>query len=450
MDVSLAQINQWNGSLAAIPFFLALQNVVTNNDLNGIAANREYLRQVNFDFRHLVDPQGKITNQKSSGRCWLFAGLNVLRNKMIKKYKLEKDFELSQSHLFFYDKLERANFFLETVIANKTKDLEDRLIQHIFDDPLSDGGQWHMFTNLVKKYGVVPKNVYGETHHSSNSRRMNWVLTWKLRQYAEYVFENSEKSDDELRKQKTVFLEEYYRLLSLFLGTPPASFNWYYTDTNKKYHQESNLTPKDFLHKTDTDVDEYVCLVNDPRNAYNMHLRVKYLGNVAEGDAVTYFNVPIDALSKSTANSIRENEPVWFGCDVGKWLHRGNDYMDTHLFAYDKLLNTSFEMSKKNKLIYRNSIMTHAMAFTGYDSNQRNNNVSQCVDEEITKWRVENSWDAKGIQSGYYAMSQDWFKEYVYEVVVNKKYLTNELREILESSKETKDLPPWDPMGSLA
>lgn len=450
MEVSLSQVSHWNSSLVALPFFVALQNVVSNNDVNGIAANRDSLRKINFDFRHLVDPQGKITNQKSSGRCWLFAGLNVLRNKMIKEYKLESDFELSQSYLFFYDKLERANFFLETIIANRTKDLEDRVIQHVFDDPLCDGGQWDMFTNLVKKYGVVPKNVYGETYHSSRSSRMNWVLTWKLRQYAEYIFENGNESDENLRQKKNEFLGEFYRLLSLFLGTPPTNFNWYYTDTDKKYHQEMNLTPRDFMRMTNVNVDDYVCLVDDPRNEYNTKLRVKYLGNVAEGNAVTYFNVPINVLSSSTAASIRGNDPVWFGCDVGKWLHRDTDYMDTNLFSYDKLFDTNLTMSKKNKLIYRNSIMTHAMVFTGYDSNERNNNVSQCMEEDITKWRVENSWDAKGIQKGYYTMSQDWFREYVYEVVIHKSYLDKNLLEVMNGEVPVKDLPPWDPMGSLA
>ena len=450
MEVSLSQINYWNSSLVTIPFFLALQNVVSNNDVNGIAANRKQLQQINFDFRHLVETQGKITNQKSSGRCWLFAGLNVLRNKMIKEYKLENDFELSQSYLFFYDKLERANFFLETIIANRTKDLDDRVIQHVFDDPLCDGGQWDMFVNLVKKYGVVPKNVYRETHHSSNSRRMNWVLTWKLRQYAENIFENKEMSEEDLRRKKLEYMEEYYRLLSLFLGTPPADFDWSYTDKEKKYHQVKNLTPKDFYKMTNVNLDDFVCLVDDPRNDYYQQLRVKYLGNVAEGKAVTYFNVPIEDLSRSTAGSIRGNDPVWFGCDVGKWLHRDTDYMDTNLFDYDELFDTKFKMSKKNKLIYRNSIMTHAMVFTGYDSRERNNSVNQCVEEDITKWRVENSWDAKGIQSGYYTMSQDWFKEYVYEVVVHKSYLSEELKERLEGEVGVKDLPPWDPMGSLA
>ena len=439
MSLSLSQVNQWSANLSTMTMFLALQNSVTNNDVRKLVNNWDNYRQTNFYFNHNLDPEVKITNQKSSGRCWMFAGLNVMRHYLMREFNLPKDFEFSQSYLFFYDKLERANFFLNSVIDNRSKPSDDRLLQHLFDDPICDGGQWDMFVNLVKKYGVVPKTAYAESFHSSSSSRMNWVLTWKLRQYAQEIM-SADKSEEELRKMKEDFLKEYHRILALFLGTPPQYFTWAYYDKDNKYHNEGEMSPRDFAKKVNVDLDDFVCLVDDPRHEYYQRMRVDYLGNVKEGKSVTYYNVPIKELEQNTAKCINENHPVWFGCDVGKWLHRELDYMDTGLLDYERLLGTNLTMSKRDKLVYKNSLMTHAMVFSGYED----------VDGEVRKWRVENSWDSKGIQSGYYAMSNAWFKEYVYEVVVHKSVLSDELKNRMSECQEEVVLPPWDPMGSLA
>lgn len=446
MSIDLKQINKWNGNVANVTMFIALQNAVTKNNINDLVIDWEEYNKQNFNFNHVIETEGKSTNQKSSGRCWMFAGLNVIRNKFIKQLGLKSDFELSQSYLFFYDKLERANYFLESIIKNRNKELNDRLMQHLFDDPLCDGGQWHMFTNLVKKYGVIPKQAYKESFHSSNSRKMNWILTWKLRQYANNILDNKGKNIDELRDIKSRNLEEYHKILCLFLGTPPVYFEWSHKDKDDKYKIEKDLTAKDFFKKIEMNLDDYVCLVDDPRNEYNKKMKVEYLGNILDGEAIKYYNINIEEIIKYTAKSIRENQPVWFGCDVGTWLHHSLNLMDNKILNYESLINSSMHMSKKNRMLFRNSVMTHAMVFTGYENEETE---SECSDN-IIKWRVENSWGAKGVEDGYYSMTNSWFREYVYEVVVHKELLDKEILEKMNKSEDTIILPPWDPMGSLA
>lgn len=437
MSLSLNTLNQWNSNLANFVMFTALQNTVLHNDLNKITTDWESEKDNNYFFNNRVEKQGKITNQKSSGRCWMFAGLNLLRNQFIKKYNLPKDFELSQTYLFFYDKLERGNFFLENIIKNRELGVDDRLIQHLLDEPLSDGGHWATFVNLVNKYGVMPKSAYPETYHSGATRKMNWVLGWKLREFAREILIANDKTEDELREKKMEFLKEYHQLISLFLGTPPAHFDWVYEDKDDKYHIFKNLTGKDMSKMIDLDLNEFISISNDPRNDYGKKLRVTYFGNILEGQPIIFYNDKIETLIDLTAKSIKNNIPVWFGCDVGKWLHKEKDAMDLKLTNYD-VLGTTFKMSKKDKLTYRLSSPTHAMVFTGFE----NDNLT------IKKWRVENSWGSKGINDGYYSMTHDWFKEYVYEVIIPKSMLEKDYLE--KFGEEEVILPPWDPMGSLA
>jgi len=436
MSLSLSTLNKWNTNLTQVVMFTALQNAVLHNDLNKLTTDFSVEKDNNYFFNHVVEKQGKITNQKSSGRCWMFAGLNLLRNQFIKKYNLPKDFELSQTYLFFYDKLERGNFFLEEIIKHRDLDISDRLIQHLLDEPLGDGGHWATFVNLVNKYGVMPKSAYPETYHSGATRKMNWVLEWKLKEFAREVLMKKDLTDDELREQKLEFLREYHRLISLFLGTPPSHFDWVFEDKDDKYQSYKNLTGKDMSKMIDLDLNEFVSISHDPRNDYQKKMQISHFGNILEGKPMVFYNDKIETLIDLTKKSIDKNIPVWFGCDVGKWLHKDNDAMDLKLTNYD-ILGTTFKMSKKDKLIYRLSAPTHAMMFTGYEDDN----------EGIKKWRVENSWGSKGINDGYYSMTHDWFKEYVYEVVVPKSILDEDY---LEKFEEEIVLPPWDPMGSLA
>ena len=430
LDLSL--VGEWNVLNKNIPF----QNAVTQNDLAKLCKNWNKYSSNNFLFNHVIDKEPKITNQKSSGRCWLFAGLNVLRINFIKKYNLPKNFEFSQTHLFFYDKLERANTFLENIIKNKTTPLNDRYMQHILEGPLGDGGYWHTFANLVNKYGLVPKNIYPDTYHSGHTSRMNFVLGFQLRQFAKKIRE----SDDNLLKLKEVCLKEYHRLLTLFLGTPVLHFDWRYNDKDDKYVIKSGLSPREFSKMGDWDVNDFVTLTNDPRNEYNKKMKMDFIGNMEGTTDVVYYNTTIDELLKWSRESILKGVPVWHGCDVKKWLDGEKDVMDLDLVDYG-ILGVDFVMGKRERMEYGISSPTHAMTFVGFESNDMGDNIG-----EIIKWKVENSWDSKGANDGYYVMTNNWFKEYVYEVVIPRWLLDEETKKRIDECKDVVHLPAWDVM----
>lgn len=421
----------------------ALINCVTQNDLNQLVLQRDVVQQLNHYFPHKVKTEGKATNQKSSGRCWIFAALNMMRLPTIDTFKLPNDFEFSQSYVFFWDKLERCNYFLECIQKTINKEIGSREIDHLVKDPLCDGGQWDMFVNIVEKYGVVPKSVYNESYNSSNSRRMNWVLTYKLREYACKMRNGTGKTKGE-------YLNEIYRLLCTFLGEPPKTFDWEYVNKENEYKKVSGLTPKQFYQDyVPVQLDDYICLIHDPRNEYHTCYSVQYLGNVVEGRSVKYINVPIEEIKECAVKSIKDNESVWFGCDVGKWFERKNCVMDTSILNYKDILETEFTMNKKERLEYGESLMTHAMLFTGVDCEEQNNTVQNQKETSVHKWRVENSWSDSGPTKGYYVMTDAWFNEFVYEVVVKKKYIQqNTINEY--NNGQVVTFPPWDPLGALA
>ena len=326
MSLHLNKVQEWNVLNKNVPF----QNAVTQNDLVKLCKNWNSFSTQNFHFNHVIDKEPKVTNQKSSGRCWMFGGLNVLRINFIKKHNLPSSFEYSQTHLFFYDKLERANTFLNTIIANKDKPINDRYIQHILDGPLGDGGYWHTFANLVDKYGLVPKNVHPETHHSSNTMRMNFVLGFQLRQFAKTLRETNENVEEVKEK----CLQEYHRLLSLFLGTPVTYFDWIYHDKDDKYQCKGNLTPKEFYKMCEWDVNNFVTITHDPRNKEDAKMKMDFIGNLHGTSNVVYYNTSIQELEKWTKKSVDAGVPVWHGCDVGKWHDREKDMMDCRYIQY--------------------------------------------------------------------------------------------------------------------
>lgn len=430
MSLHLNKVQEWNVLNKNVPF----QNAVTQNDLVKLCKNWNSFSTQNFHFNHVIDKEPKVTNQKSSGRCWMFGGLNVLRINFIKKHNLPSSFEYSQTHLFFYDKLERANTFLNTIIANKDKPINDRYIQHILDGPLGDGGYWHTFANLVDKYGLVPKNVHPETHHSSNTMRMNFVLGFQLRQFAKTLRETNENVEEVKEK----CLQEYHRLLSLFLGTPVTYFDWIYHDKDDKYQCKGNLTPKEFYKMCEWDVNNFVTITHDPRNKEDAKMKMDFIGNLHGTSNVVYYNTSIQELEKWTKKSVDAGVPVWHGCDVGKWHDREKDMMDLSLIDYNNLLGVNFSFTKKERMEYGISCPTHAMTFVGYESNDQTN--------EILKWKVENSWDSKGPNAGYYGMTNKWFHEYVYEVVIPRWVMDEATLKKIDECKEVIDLPPWDVM----
>ena len=316
---------------------------------------------------------------------------------------------------------------------------------HLLDNPIQDGGQWDMWVNLINKYGVVPKSEMPETYQSSRSMRMNRMITRKLREFAKELRDAIKNNIDEenLFNMKDDMLNVVYKMLVIHLGAPPNKFNWQIRDKKKNFLRFENLTPQSFFSKhVGLNLSDLVCLINCPMSdkSYKKVYSVEHLGNVIEGQPIRYLNTKIEILKKAAIQSIKNDDPVWFGCDVGKYLHRSHGVMDTDLFDFDLFYDTQFTMDKATRLEYGESKMTHAMLFTGVDLDLNGNPV---------KWRVENSWGDRNGEKGFYIMSDKWFDEFLYEVVVDKKYLDDEYVKLYER-EEAQLLPPWDPMGALA
>ena len=407
-----------------------------NHLLSEVTLSSDYRPLAQHVFSKRVSCRGVATEQKSSGRCWLFAALNMVRaSGFIEQHKLPSSFEFSQSYLFFWDKFERVNYLLNTFEKTRQERLDGRLMQFLLKDPMGDGGQWQMFVNLVEKYGLVPKSVYPETKHSSYSTGLNMVLTKKIRQYCRDI--RSRKPN--ISKEK--MLGEVYDILVRFLGTPPTQFSWEYYTKDNVFKRVSMLTPlkfyKDIVQKP---LSDYVSLIHDPRNEYDKTFGVDYLQNVEEGSQIIHLNAPISELKKLIKSSIDANEPVWFGCDVGQSFRSQSCIMDDQCLNVSKFLNTEFSLNKRERLEYGESMMTHAMLITGYNEDEFGN---------INRWEIENSWGNKGPAKGYYVMTDAWMREYVYQITVRKEYLTNKQKKNAQL-KVIKTFHPWDPMGALA
>ena len=421
---------------------LQLRNSILNVGLDKTALNHNSKIEMQHTFS--IDLHSdKITSQKSSGRCWLFAGLNIMRPGIIEKLKL-KDFEFSQSYQMFFDKLEKANYFLENILETLDESTDSRIVSWLLHSPLNDGGQWDMFTSIVEKYGVVPKYAMPETFHSSASHRMNSILTVKLREYAS-VLRNMHKAGDgrnKLKTKKKAMLIEFYRLCTMFLGIPPDRFTFEYKNKEDEFHRDSDITPKEFYKKyVDINLEDYVSIINAPTEdkPFNRTYTVRFLGNVEGGNPVKYLNVDISTLKKLALKQLKNKKPVWFGCDVGKNMIRDKGILDMNSYDYDGALSTEFRLDKAGRLDYGESVMTHAMVFSG---------VNITDDGTPNRWKVENSWGKKTGNDGFFVMSDKWFEEYTYQIVVHKKHLTKKLLRAL--SLEPIVLNPWDPMGSLA
>ena len=416
-------------------------NAVVNNGLVNTAKSCELAQKKNYAFSLSLE-QGAVTNQEKSGRCWLFAALNTMRFHMIQEQKL-KNFELSQAYLFFYDKLEKSNYFLENILETLEEPVNGRLVSFLLQGPVGDGGQWDMFCNLVRKYGVVPKSAYPESAGSSSSRDVNVYLTEKLREDACILRRKYQAgaSQEALREEKKAMMAEVYRILCICMGKPPKAFDLEYRDKDKNFHRDTGLTPHSFYEKyIGWNLDDYVSLINAPTadKPFGRSYTVRFLGNVKEGSAVRYLNLGIEELKRAAIAQMKDGCPVWFGCDVGKHSDRSG-VMDMDILQVGALLSTEFTMTKADRLDYGQCLMTHAMVFQGVnlDENDRPN-----------RWRVENSWGKEPGEDGYYVMSDAWFDQYVYQIVVQKKYLTSE--QLSAYAAEPIVLEPWDPMGSLA
>jgi len=442
-SISKSNLNKFTKEFKSCGSCRISRNALIRSNINDVAMDWDAFRVIDHNYSDVITTEmGKVTNQKASGRCWGFAGLNLMRISLAEKYNL-KNFEFSQNYFMFCDKLEKSNYFLENILKTFDELYDSRLMMYLLSNPVQDGGQWDMFVNLIEKYGALPQSVMPESFQSSQSRMMNRFLTRKLREFAWTLREMNSKGTKlpELRKAKESMLSTIYSILCVCLGNPPESFNWQTRDKDKKFLRFNSLTPIDFYRKhVDVKLKDKVCLIHAPMSNKNINelYTVSYLGNVVGGEIINYANVDINDMKKAAIKSIKNNEAVWFGCDVGKMFHRDLGVMDMDLYDYESLLGTDFLMDKGTRLEYGDSLMTHAMVFTGVD----------IVNGKPTKWRVENSWGEKGGNKGYFLMTDNWFDQYNYEVVVDKKYLPRRILEIF--AKEPVALDPWDPMGSLA
>ncbi|EGD39580.1 aminopeptidase C [Streptococcus sanguinis SK160] len=426
----------------ANPKFAAIENAISHNGLLASLEKRSAAVE-NIPVFSLDLTKDKVSDQKASGRCWMFAALNTFRHKMIAGFQLE-DFELSQAHTFFWDKYEKSNWFLEQVLATADQELTSRKVKFLLDTPQQDGGQWDMVVSLFEKYGVVPKSVYPESISSSNSRELNQILNKLLRQDAqilrELVAEGANSAD--LQAKKEELLQGVFNFLAMNLGLPPRQFDFSYRDKDNNFHSESGLTPQVFFKKyVDLKLDDYVSIINAPTvdKPYGKSYTVEMLGNVVGSKPVRYLNVEMDRLKELAIAQMQAGETVWFGSDVGQSSNRKAGIMADGMYDFTSSMDIQLTQDKAGRLDYSESLMTHAMVLTGVDLDENG---------KAKKWKVENSWGEKVGNKGYFVASDAWMDEYTYQIVVRKEFLT--AAELAAYEAEPLVLAPWDPMGALA
>ena len=422
--------------------YAAMENAISHNGLLASLEKRSAAVE-NTPIFSLDLTKDKVSDQKASGRCWMFAALNTFRHKVIAGFQLE-DFELSQAHTFFWDKYEKSNWFLEQVIATADQELTSRKVKFLLDTPQQDGGQWDMVVSLFKKYGVVPKSVYPESISSSNSRELNQILNKLLRQDAQILrelrAEGAESS--ELQTKKEELLQEVFNFLAMNLGLPPRQFDFSYRDKDNHFHSESGLTPLTFYQKyVDLKLDDYVSIINAPTadKPYGRSYTVEMLGNVVGSKPVRYLNVEMDRLKELAIAQMQAGETVWFGSDVAQSSNRKAGVMAEGMHDFTASMDIRLTQDKAGRLDYSESLMTHAMVLTGVDLDENG---------KAKKWKVENSWGEKVGNKGYFVASDAWMNEYTYQIVVRKEFLT--AAELAAYEAEPLVLSPWDPMGALA
>ncbi|HFR3954722.1 TPA: aminopeptidase C [Streptococcus suis] len=426
----------------ANPSLQATENAVSHNGLLKSLETRQ--SAIDNDYVFSIDlTKDAVSNQKASGRCWMFAALNTFRHKLISDFKLE-NFELSQAHTFFWDKYEKSNWFLEQIIATADQEIGSRKVKFLLDTPQQDGGQWDMVVALFEKYGVVPKSVYPESISSSASRELNQYLNKLLRQDAQILRDLLAKgaSPEEVQTQKENLLQEIFNFLAVNLGLPPRSFDFAYRDKDNVYHRDTNVTPQAFYEKyVGLKLSDYVSIINAPTTdkPYNKSYTVELLGNVVGAPAVRYLNVEMNRFKELAIAQLKAGEYVWFGSDVGQSSNRQTGIMATNTYDFSSGLGIHFHQDKAGRLDYSESLMTHAMVLTGVDLDNN---------EQPLKWKVENSWGDKVGDKGYFVASDSWMDEYTYQIVIRKEFLTQE--ELAAYQAQPQVLAPWDPMGALA
>ncbi len=412
----------------------AARNAMAVNPISELAVNADNLAMIDTHFSHRVKTKG-ITDQHQSGRCWLFTGLNVLRAKMIDEQQLAS-MEFSQNYLFFYDQLEKCNLFLQGVIDTKHLPMEDRQVEWLFKNPLNDGGQFTGVSNLVMKYGVVPAEVMPENYQSNNTAAISNLLKLKLREYGLKLRNQKDRRAPAALKEQ--MLTEIYSMLVRAFGVPPTEFEWTRRDKDGNAVETKSYTPKSFYKEYFGDMDlekDFVMVMNDPSREYYKVYEIDYDRHVYDGDNWLYLNLPIDEVKALAIASIKDNTAMYFSCDVGKFLDRKKGTLDMSRYDYESLMGVDFPMNKEERVRTFASGSSHAMTLIAVDLDEEGN---------AKKWMVENSWGAQAGWQGNLIMTDEWFEEYMFRVVVDRKYIPAETLKLLE--QEPIMLPSWDPM----
>ncbi|OYT17145.1 MAG: aminopeptidase [Bacteroidetes bacterium 4572_77] len=434
-DISLTDIKNMSAKYNQQANKTALNNAISNNDIKKLAFNRENVGEENFFINTKVETKG-ISNQNKSGRCWMYTGLNVLRAKVIEKYDLD-EFHFSHSYLYFYDQLEKANLFYNGMIETAFLPLNDRKVEWLLKNPLSDGGQWTGVVDLINKYGIVPETAMPETYQSKNTAMMSKLIKRKMREHGMELRKlgQSRMMKEKVLEIKNEKLAEIYQMLAYGLGEPPTTFEWQYKNSKGEISQSKSYNALDYYKEmVGVDLSNYVMIMNDPAKEYGKLFEIEYDRHMQEGGNWKYINLEITQIKALAAKSLKANEGMYFSCDVGKQLNSNEGYLDVNAYNYGALFGVNFGMDKKTRIQTFESGSSHGMALMG---------VNILADGSTDKWLLENSWGKNG-HNGYLIMTDKWFDEYMFRLVIDKKFLDEKTLKILDQKAEM--LPPWDPM----
>lgn len=443
MEVSLNSVQQYQKEFEKVKQYKVLQGVLRKSNLQNVSANENSLNKLPFKFNYALEEEVKITDQHHSGRCWIFAGLNVMRHAMIKQYKLDPSFELSQSWIYRWDKFEKCNTTLEYIYDLAKQNLNNTSLEYaaLIPESMTDGGTWSMFTNIVNKYGVVPKDMYPDNKQAKHTSKMNGLLTTLVMQASNNI--KSDMTRQEFEELKKPILDKCYRIITLFLGNPLDTFVWAFKDKML----EKSYTPLSFYQtiiKPLVNVDKYVNVCHFPVEELNSVLGVEYTHNVLyEGEDVKlnkhfYVNLDIEEIKSAVWKSIAKQRGVWFACDIGKyWLNKGT-ILDKNSSNIEDMFDIDFNASKRQGLMARTNIPNHAMMFSGVHKNEKG----------FERWKVENSHGDDVGTKGFITMSDKWFSEYVICAAVPIDCLSLKARKLLK--QKPKWLPFWSPLGTFA
>ncbi|SFE92959.1 C1 family peptidase [Sunxiuqinia elliptica] len=436
-SVSLEELETIRAGFEKSNYTKAMQNALSSNPITDLAWSRENEGTTDHYFTYRVDVSG-ITNQKKSGRCWLFTSLNIFR-PMAREHFNVKSFEFSENYLYFWDLFEKSNLFLSNMIATADLELDDQKVRWYFRSPVDDGGQWINFVNLANKYGMVPREAMEETYSSENTSWMTRLLKRKLREQGLELRKLKENgaSKKELQATKVEQLAVIYRMLVLNLGEPPVEFDYRYQDKTGNLVDAKTYTPQLFMKEVlgDIQLNDYVMLMNDPSRPYWKHYEIENYRNVQEGENWHYVNLPNEDIKSFCIESIKNNEAMYASCDVGKQLRRDYGVLDVDNFDFDAVYDVPFTMNKTERIQSSDSGSSHGMSLIAVEVDEN---------EKPLKWQFENSWGEKSGEKGYLTFTDKWFDEYMFRVVVHKKFVSQKVLDIY--SKKAEMLPPWDPM----